>query len=155
MQETCNLILRHNTRTGVSSPAWAQRWARWGRDNVTCLAANVSLGLVLVLVLGLGPALAALFALLPDVRHVPLSTAQFAAAADALGVDVLRMPAFGWYVGCIVAAGVLTLAVSFYLTFKVALRSRRIPVRERQRIGTAIRRRQRQAPLTFLLPPRA
>jgi len=50
--------------------------------------------------------------------------------------------------------GVLNLAVSFWLAFRVALRSRGIQLRERQRIGQALRARLRQAPLSLLLPPR-
>lgn len=130
--------------------ARAQRWAQWWRRNVSGLAANVSLGLML----GLAPALAAFFALPLDVRHVTLSTGQLAAAAGALGADVLRQGAFWWCMAGIAVTGVLNLAVSFFLAFKVALRSRQIQVRERRRIGVAIRRRLRRAPLSFVLPPR-
>ncbi len=131
--------------------ARARRWAAWWRRNVSGLAANISLGLML----GLVPAVAAFFALPLEVRHVTLSTGQVAAAAGALGLDVLRLPGFWWCMAAILFTGVLNLGVSFWLAFKVALRSRGIRVRERRRIGAAIRARLRRAPLSFVLPPRA
>ena len=129
----------------------AQRWARWWRENISGLVANVSLGLML----GLVPAILSFFALPIEVRHVTLSTGQLAAAAGALGLDVLREPAFWWCVAGIALTGVLNVTVSFWLAFKVALRSRGIQVRERERIRAAIRRRIRSAPLSFLWPPKA
>jgi site-specific recombinase len=130
--------------------ARAQRWARWWRANISGLAANVSLGLML----GLVPVVASFFALPLDVRHVTLSTGQLAAAAGALGLPVLQRPEFWLCVAAIGVTGVLNLVVSFALAFKVALRSRGIQLKERQRIGVALRRRLRTAPLSFLLPPR-
>lgn len=130
--------------------ARAQRWAHWWRANVSGLAANISLGLML----GLVPAVAAFFALPLEVRHVTLSTGQLAAAAGAIGPAVLRLPEFWWCLAGIGVTGVLNVSVSFWLAFKVALRSRGIRLRERQRIGAAIRRRLRTAPLSFVLPPR-
>jgi site-specific recombinase len=130
--------------------ARAQRWSRWWRRNISGLAANVSLGLLL----GLVPAVAGFFALPLDVRHVTLSTGQLAAAAGALGLPVLREPGFWWCVGGIAVTGLLNLVVSFALAFKVALRSRGIQLRARARIRAAIFQRLRRAPLSFLLPPR-
>jgi site-specific recombinase len=128
----------------------AQRWARWWRANISGLAANISLGMML----GLVPALFGFFALPVEVRHVTLSTGQLAAAAGALGWDVLQTAAFWWCVAGIAVTGLLNLGVSFALAFAVALRSRGIEVRERQRIAAAVRRRLRTAPLSFVLPPR-
>ncbi|MBK1711199.1 site-specific recombinase [Rubrivivax gelatinosus] len=128
----------------------AQRWAAWWRRNVSGIVANVSLGMML----GLVPALASFFALPLEVRHVTLSTGQLAAAAGALGLDVLRLPAFWWCVAGIVLTGVLNVSVSFWLAFKVAARSRGIQVRERKRIAAAIARRLRRDPLSFVRPPR-
>ncbi|MBZ8141717.1 recombinase [Rubrivivax gelatinosus] len=128
----------------------AQRWAAWWRRNVSGIVANVSLGMML----GLVPALASFFALPLEVRHVTLSTGQLAAAAGALGLDVLRLPAFWWCVAGIVLTGVLNVSVSFWLAFKVAARSRGIQVRERKRIAAAIARRLRRDPLSFVRPPK-
>jgi site-specific recombinase len=130
--------------------ARAQRWSRWWRTHISGLAANVSLGLML----GLVPALAGFVGLPLDVRHVTLSTGQLAAALGALGPGMLLDDAFWWCVLGIVAIGILNLSVSFGLAFTVALRSRGLRVRQRQRIGAALWRRFRQAPLTFFWPPK-
>ncbi|MCK6424651.1 MAG: site-specific recombinase [Burkholderiaceae bacterium] len=127
----------------------AQRWSRWWRANISGLAANTSLGLML----GVVPVLAAFFGLPLEVRHVTLSTGQIAAAAGAMGLEVLREPLFWWALAAIPVTGALNLAVSFWLALRVALRSRGIRVHERDRIAAALRRRLRQAPLAFFRPP--
>lgn len=128
----------------------AQRWAAWWRKNVSGIAANVSLGMML----GLVPALAAFFALPIEVRHVTLATGQLAAALGAMGWGLLAEPAFWWCIGGIAATGVLNVTVSFFLAFKVALRSRGVRVADRSRIYAAIRRRLLKRPMTFLRPPK-
>jgi len=130
--------------------ARAQRWAAWWRANVSGVAANVSLGMML----GLVPPLLAFVGLPIEVRHVTLSTGQVAAALGALGTEVLRHGDFWWCVAAIPVTGVLNVVVSFWLAFKVALRSRGIQVQEQSRIYAAIRRRLLRRPLDFLLPPR-
>jgi site-specific recombinase len=129
--------------------ARAQRWAVWWRGNVSGLASNISLGLML----GIVPVVGAFFALPIEVRHVTLSTGQLAAAVGALGFGVMATSAFWWCVAGIAATGVLNLTVSFVLAFKVALRSRGIRLADRSRIYRAIRHRLWHRPLSFLLPP--
>lgn len=128
----------------------ARRWGAYWRANVSSIAANVSLGLML----GLVPAIAIFFGLPIEVRHVTLSTGQLAAAVGAQGVGLLSLPAFWWCVAGIVVTALLNLGVSFFLAFKVALRSRGIQLRDRGRIYAAIRRRLRQRPASFLVPPK-
>lgn len=129
--------------------ARAQRWAAWARANVSGLAANTSLGLML----GLVPALLAFVGVPLDVRHVTLSTGQLAAALGALGTPVLAEPAFWWCAAAIPVIGLLNLGVSFALAFAVALRSRGITLHERVRILGAIGQRLRQDPMSFVRPP--
>jgi site-specific recombinase len=129
----------------------AQRWAKWWRDNVSGVAANVSLGMML----GLVPVLLDFIGLPLDVRHVTLSTGQLAAAIGALGTDIFRLADFWWCVAGIALTGVLNLSVSFYLALKVALRSRGIRLADRARVSSAIWRRVREQPRSFLLPPKA
>ena len=131
--------------------ARAARWAAWWRANVSGLAANISLGMLL----GVVPVVAAFFGLPIEVRHVTLSTGQLAAALAAEGLGLLREPAFWWCVAGIGVTGVLNLSVSFFLAFKVALRSRGIRPADRSRIRRAILARLRSHPLAFVLPPRA
>lgn len=131
--------------------ARAARWARWSRANVSGLAGNVSLGLML----GLVPALLGFVGLPLDVRHVTLASGQLAAAVSTMGWPVLAHSAFWWCVAGIAVTGALNLGVSFYLAFKVALRSRQVQVKDRGRIAAALRARLRSAPASFLWPPRA
>jgi site-specific recombinase len=128
----------------------AQRWAAFWRNNISGLASNTSLGFLL----GLVPVLAVFFGLPIDVRHVTLSTGQIAAAAAAIGPSVLHDSAFWWAVAVIPLIGALNLGVSFFLAFKVALRSSGIRLTDRSRIYRAIRRRLWKRPLSFLVPPR-
>ncbi|MFG6485243.1 site-specific recombinase [Roseateles sp. BYS78W] len=130
--------------------ARAQRWSRWWRANISGLAANISLGLML----GLVPALGGFFGLGLEVRHVTLATGQLAAAVGALGFGVMGTWAFWSCVLCIAGIGVLNVGVSFFCAFRVALRSRGIRLADRRRVYAAIRTRLRREPLSFLLPPR-
>lgn len=129
----------------------AERWSRWWRANISGLVANISLGLML----GLVPVFATFFALPLDVRHVTLSTGQLAAALGALGLPALQQPAFWWCAAAIPLTGALNLGVSFWLAFKVAMRSRGIRVSDRGRLYAALRRRLRTRFFSFLLPTRA
>ena len=129
--------------------ARAARWAAYWRANISGFASNIALGLML----GLVPAVAAFFALPIEVRHVTLSTGQLAAAVGALGFSILGHAEFWWCVAGIAATGMLNLAVSFFLAFKVALRSRGIRLADRSRIHRAIRRRMLSRPASFIVPP--
>ena len=126
----------------------AQRWAQWWRANVSGLAANVSLGLLL----GLVPVLLAFVGLPIEARHVTLSTGQLAAAVGSLGWQTATTPAFWWCVAGLGVTGALNLGVSFWLALRVAMRSRGIALGDRRRLNRALWRRLRQAPRSFLLP---
>ena len=127
------------------------KWARWWRQNISGLAANISLGLML----GLVPVVAGFLALPLDVRHVTLSTGQVAAALGALGWEVLREPAFWWCVVALPLTGALNVGVSFVLALRVAVRSRGVKVKDRSRLRAAIWARVRRQPLSFVWPPRS
>ena len=135
---------------GWLGPTRAQAWSHWARANVSGLAANISLGLML----GIVPALLSFVGLGLEVRHVTLATGQLAAAAAALGWGVLSHWPFWSCVVAIAGVGVLNVGVSFYLAFRVALRSRGIRLADRRRVRAAIWARLRSAPLSFLLPRR-
>lgn len=141
--------LEHNPAiTRRLGPARARRWSRFLRQHISGLAANISLGLML----GLVPAIAGFFGLGVDVRHVTLVMGQVAAAAAALGTEVLAVPAFWWAVTATVLVGPINLVVSFYLAFRLALKAQGVSEVNRQRIQAAIRHRWRRAPLSFLWP---
>jgi site-specific recombinase len=128
----------------------ARRWSKWLRANVSGLAASISLGLML----GLVPAFTGFFGLGLEVRHVTLSTGQVAAAAYTVGLGVLATPEFWWAVAGIAVIGPLNLVVSFFLAFRLALAAHSVPPVERRHIRQAFWQRVRQAPGSFLFPPR-
>jgi site-specific recombinase len=130
--------------------ARAARWAHFLRDNLSGLAANISLGFML----GLVPAFAGFFGLGLDVRHVTLSTGQVAAAIATLGMSALQMPALWWAVASLPLLGALNVTVSFYLAFSLAMRAQSVSRVERTRIYAAIRARLRKSPLSFFVPAR-
>ena len=143
--------LRWNPRIrlwmGADRAAW---WAGWWRENISGLAANVSLGLML----GLVPVVAGFLALPLDVRHVTLSMGQLMAAAGTLGPEVIHHPGFWWCVAAVPLTGLLNVGVSFVLALRVAVRSREVRVNDRARLRKAVWRRLRTQPLSFLFPPR-
>ncbi len=141
--------LRYNPRiTAALGVERAGRWARFMRDNISGLAANISLGLML----GLVPAFAAFFGLGLEVRHVTLSTGQLAAAGASIGLDALKMPALWWCLAAVLVTGVLNVGVSFYLAIRLALRAHNVSGVDRARIRAAIWTRARNEPLSFFWP---
>jgi site-specific recombinase len=139
----------HPRMQALLGPERAARWARWWRLNVSGLAANVSLGLML----GLVPSIAAFFGLPLEVRHVTLSTGQIAAALGTLGWPALNDPLFWWCMAAIPLTGLFNVGVSFALALRVALRSRGVRVKDRSRLWKAMGRRFLRHPLSFVLPP--
>ena len=141
--------LRHNPRfTSRLGASRAHTWATFLRNNISGLASNLSLGLML----GLVPAFAGFFGLGLDVRHVTLSAGQLAAACGSLGWNVVREPAFWWCVACIPLIGALNLGVSFYFAFRLALLSHNLGTLERSTIRAAIWQRFRSRPREFVWP---
>jgi site-specific recombinase len=127
----------------------AQRWAHWLRLNISGLAANVSLGLML----GLVPPLLMFFGLGADVRHVTLVMGQLAAAVAALGWGVFVELGFWMALLAALLVGPINLAVSFYLAFRLALKAQNVSEVNRQRIQKAIVFRFKRAPRSFFWPP--
>lgn len=126
----------------------AQRWSTYWRTHISGFASNVSLGMLM----GLVPAVAVFFGLGLDVRHVTLSTGQLAAAAGSEGIALLGHGVFWWCVAGIAVTGTLNLTVSFFMAFRVALRSRGIRTFDRARIYRAVRARLWRKPASFIWP---
>lgn len=141
--------IRYNPRiTRLLGMGRSDRWAGFVRRNISGLAANISLGLML----GLIPAFAAFFGLNLEVRHVTLSTGQLAAAAASMGPELLTQGIFWWCVAGILLTGVLNVGVSFYFAFALALRAHSVSGVDRGRIGQAIRHRARTQLRSFFWP---
>ncbi|MEO8805429.1 MAG: site-specific recombinase [Burkholderiaceae bacterium] len=128
--------------------ARAARWAAYWRANISGFASNISLGLML----GIVPVVALFFGVPIEVRHVTLSTGQLAAAVGSEGFALVCQSAFWWCVAGIATTGLLNVSVSFFLAFKVALRSRGIRLNDRSRIYRALRSRLWRQPLSFIWP---
>ena len=129
----------------------AERVGVYLQHNISGLAANISLGLML----GLVPVIAFFFGLSLDVRHVTLAAGQIAAATFTLGLSALSTPDFAWAMAGLAVIGPLNLGVSFYLAFRVALASQGVSGTNRYRIRQAIGKRIRAQPLSFFRPPQA
>jgi site-specific recombinase len=129
-------------------PARALRWSNWWRYNISGVAANVSLGMML----GIVPVVMAFLGLPLEVRHVTLSTGQLAAAAGALGWELLHAAPFWWCVAGIVATGALNIGISFWLAFKLAARARGVRAVDQHRIRAALAQRLRTRLPSFLWP---
>ena len=129
-------------------PSRARRWSNWWRYHISGVASNVSLGLML----GLVPVVTAFLGPALDVRHVTLSTGQLAAAAGALGWDVLQTAPFWWCVAGIVVTGLLNIGVSFWLALKLAARARGVRATDQRRIASALSNRLRHRLPSFLWP---
>lgn len=141
--------MRYNPRiTRALGIARARRWSGFMRDNISGFSSNIALGFML----GLIPPMTGFFGLELEVRHVTLSAGQLAAAAAALGWDVLRQPAFWWCVAAIPLIGALNLGVSFYLAFRLALQAHSVSGGDRARIRAAIWARWRSRPKSFFVP---
>ncbi len=126
----------------------ALRWSHWWRYNISGVAANVSLGMML----GVVPVVMSFLGLPLEVRHVTLSTGQLAAAAGALGWEVLHAAPFWWCVAGIVATGLLNIGVSFWLALKLAARARGVRATDQRRIAAALSNRLRHRLPSFLWP---
>jgi site-specific recombinase len=141
--------LRYNPKiTAVLGSVRAARWSVFMRNNISGLAANVSLGLML----GLIPAFAAFFGLNMEVRHVTLSTGQLAAAAASLGLGIFQQSAFWWCVAGLAITGLLNVGVSFYFAFQLALRAHNVTGVQRNHIYAALRQRLRLRTRSFFWP---
>ena len=141
--------LRYNPNiTAKLGKARADRWATFMRNNISGLAANVSLGFML----GLVPAIATFFGLGLQVRHVTLSTGQLAAAAASLGTDIFLRHAFWWCLAALVVTGLLNVGVSFYLAYRLAMRAHNISGVDHDHIRRAIKNRIGTSFVSFLWP---
>lgn len=124
------------------------RAARWLRENVSGLAGNVSLGVLL----GMTPAFGRFLGLPLDVRHVTLSAGFLAASVSTLGLPALATGAFWWGVAGIASMAVFNVGVSFALALGTAVRARGLRAPERSALRAAFWRRVRRRPADLVVP---
>jgi len=144
-------VIRYNRRINmVFGDIRAARWGQWWRDNISIVAANVSLGLLLIY----GPTFLGFLGIGMEIRHITLSAGQFAAAATALGWKTFMMSGFWLGIFGVLLIGAFNVLVSFSLAFNMALRSRDLPTLDRRRLYVAVRRRIKSDFTSLLLPPK-
>lgn len=130
-------------------PVRHERLSLWLEDNIGGISGNVFFGFAL----GLTGFVGLILGLPLDIRHVTFSAANLSLAiTDASAVLALHTVA-------VAAVGVALIALvnvgtSFALAFWVAARSRDLPPGSAANLLRAVARRLREAPLSFLLPPR-
>ena len=126
----------------------AVRWAGFWQRNVSQIAANVSLGLML----GFLPAIVDALGSTLEVRHVSLSAGQIAAALATLGWELVHTQLFWMAVAGTAATGALNVIVSYALAFNVALASRDMRRDDRVSLTAGVRRRILRRPAALFWP---
>lgn len=126
----------------------AERLAGAIVKHAAAIGGNVSLGFML----GLLPKILVFLGIPLDVRHVTLSAGTITVAAMELGRDVFDRPEFWWAIAGVAAIGVLNVSISFALAMTIAVRARKVSLRDRDRLYRALRRRILRHPLQLLLP---
>jgi site-specific recombinase len=133
----------------LAGPARADRLAAYIGGNMGALAGNVILGFMLASAAPIGVMLG-----LPlDVRHVTLSSANFAFAVAALDFRIGWITLAETLVG-IALVGFVNLAVSFALALWVALRARGADLASGGALIVLLLERARATPGRFFAPPK-
>lgn len=127
-----------------------QRFADYIGRNLGGLIGNLLLGIMLATL----PFAGGLLGLPLEVRHVTLSSANFAFALAALDYHIGGWTLIDALAG-IVLIGVVNLSVSFALALWVALRARNTDFAGSRGLATLLMERMRTEPARFVLPPPA
>jgi site-specific recombinase len=123
-----------------------KRFSDFLKHNISGFAGNISFGFML----GLIPAFCKFLGVGLDIRHVTLSSASVAVAAVNFGSDVWTSIAFWSAVAGVLSVGALNLIVSFSLAMVIAIRARRVEAPERDLIYSALWRRFKTKPMSFI-----
>jgi site-specific recombinase len=144
-------VISYNRRINiVFGDIRAARWGQWWKNHISIVAANVSLGFLLIY----GPTFLGFLGIGMEIRHITLSAGQFAAAATALGWKTFLMAGFWLGIVGVLLIGVLNVMISFSLAFNMALRSRDLPALDRRRLYSAVRARIKADFKSLLFPPK-
>ncbi|MFZ3223341.1 MAG: site-specific recombinase [Rugosibacter sp.] len=131
-------------------PHRVDRFADYIGRNLGSLAGNFLLGIMLASLAPLGDFLG-----LPlDVRHVTLSSANFAIALTSLNFHIGWLLLFETLAG-IALVGFTNLSVSFALALWVALKARGADITASQGLAALLLERLRKEPARFFVPPRS
>jgi site-specific recombinase len=124
------------------------RIANYVGDNLGALAGNFFFGVMLGTIGTFG----IFFGLPLDIRHITFSSANFAFALAGLG-NQLSAQQWMLSIAGLMLIGLTNLAVSFALALTVALRSRRVNLKQEWSMAGMLWRRFCFAPRDFFLPP--
>ncbi|MDD4975231.1 MAG: hypothetical protein PHY93_12810 [Bacteriovorax sp.] len=131
--------------------AGAKKLAYFLEHNISGIAANISLGLLL----GLAPEFLAFVGIPLEVRHVTLSTGSIAASIPTLGFGVFQTVVFWRCIAGLMVVGFINIFVSFALAFFVAVRAKKISSRKRRLIYRSVLKRFAQRPISFFIPSKS
>ncbi len=128
----------------------AERASSWLMRNLSGLAGNVALGLLL----GLVPSFARFVGLPLEVRHVTFVTAQIVFAGVERGPYGVLQPDFLWAAASIFLVLLVNFGVSFALALWVAMRARDVGRAGLLDVGRAVWTHFRARPADFVRPPK-
>jgi site-specific recombinase len=131
-------------------PERAGAFAAYVGRNLGGIAGNFLFGVML----GSTGAVAALFGLPIDIRHIAFAAANLGYALVALGFSVPWLTV-AWYALGVALIGLTNLAVSFALALWVALKARGVEFRRTGELLRLLGRELVRRPGRFFLPPRA
>ena len=126
----------------------AKRFAHYLEHNISAIAANISLGVLL----GLAPEILVFMGIPLEVRHITLSTGALGASIPSLGIEVIKTIIFWRCLTGLVMVGFINIFVSFALAFFVAVRAKKISSRKRRLIYRSVLKRFIQNPISFFIP---
>ena len=129
-------------------PARLKRLAGYIGDNLGALAGNFTFGVMLGSIGTLG----IFFGLPLDIRHITFASANFIFALDGSGY---QLSAGQWALALsgVALIGLTNLVVSFALALTVALRSRRVNLKQEWSVARMLWQRVCSTPRDFILPP--
>lgn len=129
----------------------AKKLAHFLEHNISGIAANVSLGILL----GIVPEFLQFIGIPLEARHVTLQTGAIAASIPSLGLGVLQTVVFWRCIVGLMVVGFINIFVSFALAFFVAVRAKKISSRKRRLIYRSVLKRFNQRPISFFIPSKS
>jgi len=142
-------VRAHPALKWVLSPERRNRLASYIDANLGGFSGNIALGFFL----GFAPLIGISLGLPFDIRHITISTANFAFGLQGLGNRIPWQELATVIIG-VLGIGFFNFLVSFGLAFWVAMRSRGMAIRSYRRLLRLIFRYFRKYPLDFIWPPR-
>ncbi|NJL12354.1 MAG: site-specific recombinase [Microscillaceae bacterium] len=142
-------IRTHPFLRRIFPESWRNRLADYLAHNLGSLAGNFYLGIFL----GTTGTIGLILGLPIDIRHITFASGNFGLAVVGLEHQ-LSMGVFSMTLLGVIGIGFMNFLVSFSLAIFVAIRSRRIKVKEGRRLFHSLRKLLFSRPMLFLFPPK-